>query len=249
MALEQTVKQRLIGAIVLVAVAVIFLPGILGQKKERKTFVSQVPEKPFSESKMPVKRNDETTESSQSKTEQLTSNEDNRQAENSGQLDESTEKENQKEKSFTEKRESERQNSTKDPSAQSVSENKPSVAVQSNNDSTSERAISPKKQKKTVQSAKKKPSPVADSGLKENSWVVQVGSFSSHANAELLSKRLEEQRLKAFVRPVELEKDQLLYRVYVGPWLKKEQAEKQLANITDITRLSPIVVAWNPQRQ
>ena len=46
MAMDQTIKQRLIGAIVLVALAIIFLPGILGQKKQQSEFSSQIPKKP-----------------------------------------------------------------------------------------------------------------------------------------------------------------------------------------------------------
>ncbi|MEE4246362.1 MAG: hypothetical protein V2I33_13215, partial [Kangiellaceae bacterium] len=44
--MEHTVKQRLIGAIVLVAIAVIFLPGILGQKPQREVFVSEFEQSP-----------------------------------------------------------------------------------------------------------------------------------------------------------------------------------------------------------
>ena len=44
--MENSLKQRIIGALVLAALAVIFLPSILKEKTEQGEFVSQIPEKP-----------------------------------------------------------------------------------------------------------------------------------------------------------------------------------------------------------
>ncbi len=233
MALEQTVKQRLIGAIVLVAIAVIFLPGILGQKKDKRTFVSEVPEKTFSQSaevsndKAALSSNSTDTPSRAGNVEQ-----DNPSPTNKRQLDDSAKRQ-------VVERQSDGSTSQLDSVNKTLESN--SAEEKSQNDAPPVAASD----SSTSQSIDAKPV----KALKQNSWVVQVGSFSSHANAELLSKRLEERKLKSFVRPVELDKEQILYRVFVGPWLQKTQAEKELENIADITRLKPIVVAWDPERQ
>lgn len=233
MALEQTVKQRLIGAIVLVAIAVIFLPGILGQKKDKRTFVSEVPEKNFSQS---TQVSDDKSVQSEKPTDTssrtFTSKQDNEPVVSKSQPDDSAKKQ-----------VAERQSDGSTAKPDSVNKTAESKSAEE----SSQTDVRPVAAKETASSKPIDAKPVKE--LKQNSWVVQVGSFSSHANAELLSKRLEERKLKSFVRPVELDQEQILYRVFVGPWLQKAQAEKELENIADITRLKPIVVAWNPERQ
>ena len=44
--MENSLKQRIIGALVLIALAVIFLPAILKEKANEGSFTSQIPEKP-----------------------------------------------------------------------------------------------------------------------------------------------------------------------------------------------------------
>jgi len=44
--MENSLKQRIIGAVVLAALAIIFLPAILKEKASNGPFVSQIPEKP-----------------------------------------------------------------------------------------------------------------------------------------------------------------------------------------------------------
>lgn len=46
--MENSLKQRVVGAVVLIALAVIFLPAILKEKAEREPFESQIPAKPIS---------------------------------------------------------------------------------------------------------------------------------------------------------------------------------------------------------
>ncbi len=67
--------------------------------------------------------------------------------------------------------------------------------------------------------AKKIAAPVAVSG-----WIVQVGSFSSESNAFVLRDKLRKKNFTSFVERVEGNK--VIYRVRIGPELKKEQAEQ-----------------------
>ena len=77
---------------------------------------------------------------------------------------------------------------------------------------------------------------------------MQVGSFSSNENANALVKKLEANQLKAFARPATLDNGKVLYRVYVGPWLEKKQAEQRMDKVRTITQLNPIVIAWDPTK-
>jgi DedD protein len=70
------------------------------------------------------------------------------------------------------------------------------------------------------------PVPTADVNLK--GWVVQAGSFAEKNNALTLQNRLRAQGFAAFVTEVEIAAGQWRFRVYVGPELLKENAEKQL---------------------
>ncbi|MCW8879917.1 MAG: SPOR domain-containing protein [Kangiellaceae bacterium] len=45
--MENTLKQRIVGAVVLIGLAVIFLPAILKEKTQKEPFQSQIPAKPI----------------------------------------------------------------------------------------------------------------------------------------------------------------------------------------------------------
>ncbi|WMS87704.1 SPOR domain-containing protein [Pleionea litopenaei] len=250
MSVDQTIKQRLIGAIVLVAIAVVFLPGILGQKKTKGAFETAIPDnrgvvelnssKESNGANTPSAANDSskpkvtspesqtTTRSNPQSTAQKSSNKPSEIKNDSTDASESANK--------NPKSSSSREATADKSTTQSDATNSQSQQQAKTNTSTPAKRETPKEKANITE-------------LKESSWVVQVGSFSSHSNAELLAKRLEEQQLKSFVRPVELAKDKILYRVYVGPWLKKEQAQQNVAKIADITRLKPIVTSWEPTKQ
>ena len=53
--MENSLKQRIVGAVVLIALAVIFLPSILKDKDKQVPFQSKIPPKPISsiETKLP----------------------------------------------------------------------------------------------------------------------------------------------------------------------------------------------------
>jgi DedD protein len=263
MAIEQTIKQRLIGAIVLVALAVIFLPSILGKKNDRKTYSSKIPpiESSVNTSSAPNKSDEngsQVAHSSSLKTEsQLSSrqpsdpaqtvteretpppNRDQRKESAKLEQDTKLEQDIKKQHELSVTRETELSENGVDKATSVFSED---MRLSTNN-SISESSS-------TLEKAEKHPTERTGQSLfSRDSWVVQVGSFSSHANAELLAKRLEEYKLKSFVRPVELKDKPLLYRVYVGPWLTREQADAVLPKVTDISRLKPIVVKWQPNKQ
>jgi DedD protein len=246
MAMEQTIKQRLIGAIVLVALAVIFLPSILGRKNERKTYHSKIP---------PIEATTEahstggvgTGDNADSLTsfEQSRSTVDDLEREqkepaNGEQISLKTQEANQQ---GADHKATTKTGARQLEDTQGKGTEKNSLSEAKSSKSSNEPSL------KSPEPIKTEPNSSESDLFSRDSWVIQVGSFSSHANAELLAKRLEEHQLKSFVRPIDLKDKPLLYRVYVGPWLTKEQADSALPKVSDVARLKPIVVKWRPNQQ
>ncbi len=76
-------------------------------------------------------------------------------------------------------------------------------------------------------------------------WVVQVGSFSSEDNANLLIKKLGQQSFSAFVIERD-ENDGASFRVRVGPFDEKSEAMKVLSIIEEKFGLVGFLVKIRP---
>ncbi len=61
-------------------------------------------------------------------------------------------------------------------------------------------------------------------GVGLTAWVIQVGSFASEENAQSLNRQLREKHYPAFVEPL-VRGDKVIYRVRVGPELRRSNAE------------------------
>ncbi len=207
---DQVVKQRLIGAVVLIALAVLFLPSMLGKKKERKVFESKIPKEisvkfqTLDHQTSKDTQNRENDKNTSSKQDQMTSD-----------------------NTMTLKKETE-------------SSQEKSIPIK---EIISKEQISTTKQKKNQVS--EKPKPVLEA-VKKSGWVIQVGSFSSKENAENLAKKLETKQFKTFVRHKDVTKNQMHYRVFVGPWLNEKQAKQHLKEIKQFTGLTPLLTKWRP---
>lgn len=57
-------------------------------------------------------------------------------------------------------------------------------------------------------------------------WVVQVGSFSTQANADKIKQTLQDKGFKAYTQSVKTDKGSAI-KVYVGPKLSRERADAQ----------------------
>jgi DedD protein len=78
-----------------------------------------------------------------------------------------------------------------------------------------------------------------------NGWVVQLGSFSSSRNAHALRDRLKAKGYKAFARSSGSDA-QVVTRVYIGPDASREQAQQRVSRLLAETRLKGIVIQ-NPE--
>ncbi|MCG6869353.1 MAG: SPOR domain-containing protein [Gammaproteobacteria bacterium] len=93
----------------------------------------------------------------------------------------------------------------------------------------------------TTAGPSEKTPPVAPEHANPRGWVVQVGSFSSRKNAETLAAKLEASGYRAFIEPVGSETSRR-YRVKVGPDRDKAAAMTTRTRLKSREKLSGIVV-------
>lgn len=83
----------------------------------------------------------------------------------------------------------------------------------------------------------------AATGVGLSAWVVQLGSFSSDVNAEVLNQKLRKAGFRSFVEPLK-QGNTVAYRVRVGPELKRSDAEAINAKLDETLQLKGIVVHY-----
>lgn len=209
------IKQRVIGAIVLVSLAVIFIPMLLNSERSlddgMPVFGSNIPNKPdyISKKSVPTK-----TDSSSAIIIKSQADFDSRVI-----IDEHTPKLKEKAKASFAKVESTKKTS-KDKSSLKASVVK--------KDSTANKIITAKTKPAAKQPAK--------------AWAIQVGSFSERKNAFSLRNKLRSKKFTAFVESVKTVKGHV-YRVRVGPEVKRLQAEKVQKRLKKELKISGLVIA------
>lgn len=81
--------------------------------------------------------------------------------------------------------------------------------------------------------------------VKDNAWVIRLGTFKNAANVSRLIARLRAAGYPAYSRPVK-PIDGELNRVYVGPNVDKSRLEGQLGKLKRLTDLNGRVYPFNP---
>lgn len=181
---DDNLKERLVGAAVLVFLAVIFIPMFLSDEPPSDEFIiteSNIPEKPqseFSSRIIPLEISD-------------------------------------------------------DPIAQKVKELEAKETV-----TAVEETGEPAREIED-QTVKK----IEQSEVGVTAWIVQLGSFTSEENAQSLNKQLREKNYPAFVEPL-VKGDKVIYRVRVGPELRREDAEKTRSVLKKTMKLDGILVKY-----
>ncbi|MEM9605702.1 MAG: SPOR domain-containing protein [Pseudomonadota bacterium] len=74
-------------------------------------------------------------------------------------------------------------------------------------------------------------------------WIVQVGSFASEANAVAMVQRLRDGGLAAFKRDFN-SNNETVYRVLVGPFIRQSEADSVKRTIDDQYQLKSFVASW-----
>lgn len=86
--------------------------------------------------------------------------------------------------------------------------------------------------------------PPADTSARSMSaWVIQLGSFSSRENADSLVRRLQTNGFPGYVEQVKSDPD-LVFKVRVGPELSRAQAETIQKNLKTRLKLDAIILRF-----
>lgn len=233
--MENSLKQRIIGAVVLVALAVIFLPAILKDKASNGEFVSKIPEKPkaLQDYKIDTKKIEQISseqaelfidnkptidELGTDLSDHISQNEINN--EEAGQENLKTKQLNLKVKHKIADKQPEKMSTTKKLSQAKKSSSVKIKAVAEDNRSISQSYI-------------------------DAAWVVQVASFSKENNATALVKKLKDKNYKAYRRKIKVS-NQLVYRVFVGPYITKPLAKSSIKTINKVSETQSIVKVFDP---
>jgi len=222
---ETNIKQRLTGAIVLIALAVIFLPLILDGQKKKQILESQVPDKPISGEIILV--NIDQQKRQQAKTSQA-----NVKAEVEG---------NSVESEIINKKEAITEIILPTKSSSNVSNSESSNVSKTIKMPNPVLSKSLEKGNPTVVAKERTNRP----NYQSSAFVIQVGSFGNQANADKLISKLKKAGFKAYGKNGR-SKGKSLHRVFVGPELKRSGAESKLSKLNKISGLNSIIVTYDP---
>lgn len=213
MSTEPNIRNRVAGAVVLVALAVIFLPLILDGKKKNQILESQLPDKPSSGEIILVNINDNNT------TEEKTPDD-------------------------------------AEPVTDVSSSDKNSITIDAG-EITAEKSTDtkpPAKAKEVVSDQKKDTitEPVVSETRKNRpnyareGHLVKVGGFSSRDNANKLVIKLKAAQYRAYYKRGTLN-SKPYYRVFVGPYPDKADAEKAVPQLSKLAGIAkPVIEAFDP---
>ena len=76
-------------------------------------------------------------------------------------------------------------------------------------------------------------------------WVVQIGLFSTQANADKIKATLQEKGFKAYTQVAKTAKGEGV-KVFVGPKLSRERADAQKKAIDQLLKTNTMVVRFSP---
>ncbi len=222
--MENSLKQRIIGAIVLIALAIIFLPAILKEKTSSGTFVSKIPEKPqeLADYQVDTKKIDDLMADKQEKPaneqKSLGEGETSLAGENNPEIDEV------------------------EPKVDLIDEKIVSSNRKVKTDSNKEdKSVSPPA---IVEQPRVAESTISDK-YQDAAWVIQVASFSKVLNATNLVKKLKNKSYKAYRREFKTA-DKTVFRVFVGPYIEKQAAEKALDGVSQLSESTALIRVFDP---
>lgn len=221
--MDNSLKQRIIGAIVLAALAIIFLPAILKEKASNGEFVSQIPEKPQELKEYVIDT---------AKIERL-----NKEKANIKKVlveEVNTVKENQLSNRPPELIENE---------VSGINQSSDSSEPSEGNKLSSKNSNTERKTKKL--NAESQSSTSKDGKFVDSAWVVQVASFSNEQNAKNLVKKLKQSSFKAYRRKAN-NSGKTVFRVFVGPYIEKSGATKAVSDINAISETKSVIRPFDP---
>jgi len=219
--MDRGLKERLVGAAVLVALAVIFIPMLLDETPSgpgpiTESNIPEQPDEPFNSRIVPVKPKPAEVE-----------------------LPPPPAVDSETERSAAEPATPAAETDVAPPTGNgAASEGGSSGTAKSSTDS--EPATGETDKKPEVSQAMPKP---GDKDAKPSGWVVQLGSFAKEDNARDLNKKLQADGYASFVEPV-MSSGERVYRVRVGPQVLRDDAEKVRDRIAGEFDIKGIVISY-----
>lgn len=229
--MDDGLKQRLVGAVVLIAIGVLFLPTLFGTEGRRTVDLnSQVPPKPVVVAEpleLAVPQPPENARGAKP----LAENYDHNTVVTSNSSDTQT---------------SDQSNTDTNKN------NRPSESQIQQNNAEAEQAIqqaiaqAPEASQQSIKPVPTFPEPVLDADGVPRGWSIQVASFSEVTRAEVMLKNLAKIGYsKSYIRSGKGPKGEV-YRVFVGPKINKQQAESDQQAIDKALKVKSLLVKFQP---
>ena len=257
--MDEKLKHRLVGASVIVALAVFFLPMILDSEKYRSQIQSQIPPVPgISQTKSADVTLTKEEDGRVSSTDPL----------ESGplviNLDEKEQLDNKKlnVNSNSASKESTQTVKTEpsptptvvpvessQPATNTVANDKAEVTEKEQPEQIAQKPVVNKQVSKVKEQAKSKAkvepakSTEKELAFSESAWLIQIGSFSNKENATRLVKQLRDKGYRAYQRVGES-----YARVYVGPYPIKAEADKRISALEKLVGSKVKVIEFDPKQ-
>ncbi len=225
MTAEPNIKNRVTGAIVLVALAVIFLPLILDGQKKNQILESQIPDKPIKGKIILLNVDDIAATSAKQKEKKKQSTTEQELPDNSS-------------KTTVEKTKDQLSNkNTSDPVKKVVAKIEPEIktVVKKQTETTLPEVIV----SQPTEVRRDRPN------YKSAAYVIQLGSFGNKINANKLVLKLKKTGYKAYLSDGK-SNGNIIHRVLVGPILKRSHAESKITSLMKLSGLKPIILAYDP---
>lgn len=217
--LDKVVKQRMVGALVLVALAVIFLPMLFSREDEMRQVRVEAPEAPAAPTMAPVQVEPVAVPEPQALPEEAPVI-----------VDESTVP-------------AQTPSTPIAPAPAAVPAPAPTAAPEPVVAAKPATPPSTVKPTATVATAAKPAAGKIDANGLPISWSVQLASLSNRAGADNLQKTLRSQGYNAYIRSAGG-----MNRVYVGPLIERAEAERLRDVISRQQKLNGIIVRFQPER-
>ncbi len=229
MSTEPNITQRLTGASVLIALAVIFLPLILDGQKKNKVLDSQIPEKPISGEIILVN------------------------------IGESTKEDIALSNSESDSNIVQEKGTSKELSTENLDSSATVTDTTIKQEAVKEVSVkSTRSQEKTTKAVVAAPKPVIKDistdttrqtrpNYQSSAFIIQIGSFGNTTNANNLVAKLKKAGYKAYLKTAQ-SNGKKISRVLVGPELKRPIAEAKIAKLNKISGLKAMVLIYDPIR-
>ncbi|HVL02410.1 MAG TPA: SPOR domain-containing protein [Dongiaceae bacterium] len=240
--MEQNLKQRLVGALVLISLAVIFLPLVFDRQQQRiDTEPYSIPEKPALTLKsVDIEPLEQTAQEDLAKvTAVAKEKQEQEEAAVQMQVDaEATSPEAANQTSPQTPAQTPAQPATQ--STATAAKSNPPVPKAGPSPEVAAYIEQEKKVDQALQTA-----PQSQTVNLADAWIIQVGAFSSQPNAEGLRDKLKAGGYPAFVKPIKVASGQM-FKVYVGPEIRRHMVDQQKQQLEQKYQLKALILKYIP---